>query len=79
MAGLIPHLGLPVRGPIRQHALCKSKVSPGPEGPLPTLRARFGDPLGAEGKVENLEWLVSHDGEHVLGHPNPFLGWGYGS
>ncbi len=30
MAGVVPHLGLPVRGPLRQHGRGKSKLSPGP-------------------------------------------------
>ncbi len=47
VAESVPHLGLPIRGPSRRHALRKSKLSPAPNGPIPALleSIMFNEPL----------------------------------
>ncbi len=57
MAEVVPHLGLPVQGRIRRHALRESKLSPGPGRPIPILLSRiWGSPGPAWG--QNLESRV---------------------
>ena len=41
VAEVVPHLGLPIWGPIRRQALLQAMVSPGPGGPTPALPAKI--------------------------------------
>jgi hypothetical protein len=74
LARVVPHLGLPVRGPMRRHALRKSKASPGPWGPglLGPIREAHGLIL------RNLESLMNRqDGLWSPTIPDIAARWSY--
>jgi hypothetical protein len=81
VAEVVPHLGMPVRGQIRQPVLRKSKPPPGPGGPIPAvLGPIFGVPVRGSGGLQISRtlvrtsvafWVHGHGGKARISHATP--------